>query len=353
MTISLVVVSYRSAGVLAACVASFRREVEASGVRAEVLIVEHSEDEAEARTVEAVTGVDRVLVRPNRGYAAGINTGVGEAAGELILIANPDVEFRPGSLAGVLAGLDAGYAVVGPELVWDLDGTVRLPEPEDPSPRGELARAARRRWPAAWRRGIGPAVERMWRLWRAQGAVEVPSLRGPALAFSRTTYELLGPWDEGYFLYSEETDWLWRARRRGLGLGLAAGAQVWHHWGHSTRELEGREEIEAASRRRFLDGHHPAAARFVLRWLERRTGAVGLVDAEAVEGPRAIRASGVDLWLLSPFPHLMPCAGWFGGDTVAEAVAERTGTGLWYSAGMVREGAGRWRIVGAWRWGRA
>jgi len=350
--ISLVVVSYRSAGVLPACVASFRREAGAAGLEPEVVVVEHSEDETEATAAAAVAGVDRLLVRANRGYAAGINVGVDAATGELLLIANPDVELRPGSLSGILRGLEAGYAVVGPELVWDREGLVRLPVPEDPAPRAELMRAARRRWRGAWRRGLAPAVEATWRLWKAEGAVEVSSLRGPALAFRRTTYDLLGPWDEAYFLYSEETDWLWRARRRGFRLGLAAGAQVWHHWAHSTRELDGREEIEAASRRRFLERNYGLVSRAALGWLERHPGVVGLVDADVVDGPRAVRASGVDLWLLSPFPHLMPCAGWFEGETVPEAVVERTRRGVWYSAGMVREGAGRWRVIGAWRWGR-
>ena len=97
MKVSLVAVAYRSGDVLPGCVATFRREADAARVVAEVVVVEQSEAREEAEAARAA-GADQVLERPNRGYAAGLNAGVAAATGEVLLLANPDVELEPGCL---------------------------------------------------------------------------------------------------------------------------------------------------------------------------------------------------------------------------------------------------------------
>ncbi|MBD3853733.1 MAG: glycosyltransferase, partial [Acidobacteria bacterium] len=102
MKVSLIVVCHRSSGVLRDCVESFRREAGAAGVEAEVIAVEQSEDSGEVRRV-AGASVDVLLERPNRGYAAGLNAGVAEAGGDVLLLANPDIRFFDGSVATLMA----------------------------------------------------------------------------------------------------------------------------------------------------------------------------------------------------------------------------------------------------------
>jgi len=121
--LSLVVVSHHSSAVLAECLTSFRREAGAAGVESEVVAIEQSEDSNELESVSAL-GIDRIRVCPNRGYAAGLNVGVTEATGEVLLLANPDIRFLDGSVAALLRALDEGFEVVGPKLVWDADGRV-------------------------------------------------------------------------------------------------------------------------------------------------------------------------------------------------------------------------------------
>ena len=144
-SISLVLVCHRSSEALPECLSSFRRQAAAAGVEAEVVAVEHSEDPEEARRV-ADAGVDRLLERPNLGYAAGLNAGAAEAHGEVLLLANPDIRFLEGSLDRLLAGLETGFDVVGPQFVWDAEGSVLLPPAEDPGPISEIGRSLRRRW---------------------------------------------------------------------------------------------------------------------------------------------------------------------------------------------------------------
>jgi N-acetylglucosaminyl-diphospho-decaprenol L-rhamnosyltransferase len=62
---------------------------------------------------------------------------------------------------------------------------------------------------------------------------------GSALLVSRACREAVGPWDESFFLYSEETDFALRAADLGFRLVLAPGAVVTHYQGesHSSAQL--------------------------------------------------------------------------------------------------------------------
>jgi GT2 family glycosyltransferase len=347
--VSLVVVCHRSSPVLADCVESFRREALGAGIRPEVVAVEQSEDEHEAKAVAAL-GVDRVIERANSGYAAGLNAGVAAAAGEVLLLANPDIRFLHGSLGAVLRALDGGFDMVGPRLVWDVGGKVLLPVAEDPAPGAELWRTVRRRWQQLWSVGLGGALEESWRMWTADGPVAAPGLRGPLMAVSRSGFERLGPLDEGYFLYYEDTEWAWRARRSGARIGLAADAAVVHRWGHATDRHPDRAQLEEASRRRFFRRNYGPLWRLGMRWCAggpQRSGP----PAKDVDGPQAIPHTRADLWLVSIYSHLIPAVGWLGASAPPCGVVELTEHGRWYCLAAER-GSSRWRVLGSWTWER-
>jgi GT2 family glycosyltransferase len=346
--LSLVTVTHRSSAVLPRLLESYAAEVERLGCDSEVVVVEQSEG-ADQLPEPCHESIDLVLDRPNRGYASGVNAGVAASDGEVLVLANPDTELLPGSLQHLLQALEEGWSIVGPQLVWDRQGVVLLPAPEDPAPRAELWRAARRRWPSLWQRGLTAHLDRCWRLWRLQGAEPVPCLRGPLLVLRRSLWQELGPMDEGYFLYYEETEWLWRAIRNGARVALVGDARVVHAFGHSTHVLEDRDRVEERSRQRFLRRNYPTAARALLRCIGSEYRGAMVVTHE-VSGPRAVPPVEADLWLLSPFSHLIPAAGWIDGATVPTQVDELTAHGRWHLAAASR-GPGRWQIRECWRWG--
>jgi GT2 family glycosyltransferase len=346
--VSLVIVCHRSAQVIRDCVTSFRREAAAAGVEAEVVAVEQSEDENEASGLRDA-GVDLLIERPNRGYAAGLNTGATAAGGEIFLLANPDLRFFPGSLEALLDGIRHGFDVVGPQFVWDDDAVVRLPPAEDPSPRAALSRTLRRRWRWAWRAGLAGAVEDSLRAWTARTTISVNALRGALLAVSRDAWLRFGPFDEGYFLFYEETEWLWRARRRGARLGLAAGARVQHRWGHSTGNDGRIAEREQASRRRFEARNYGPLWRGIL-WAS-GGGDRPPIAVTPLADDGVIPQLEADVWLASPFHHLLPAIGTVGAPLPPSEFLDFCRDRRWVVAAAVRE-RHHWRVTGAWRWNR-
>jgi GT2 family glycosyltransferase len=346
MKVSLIAVCHHSSQVLSGCVGSFRREAAAAGVVPEVVVVEHSEDDREAIAIEA-SEPDTILRRPNRGYAAGLNTGAGAATGDVLFLANPDIEFLGGSVAALVdAATGGGATVAGPALLWDRDGEVFLPIPDDPGPRAELRRTLDRRWPTG--RALERIAERSWRVWTAEKPCRVPSLRGPLLALGRDTASRLGPMNEDYFLYYEETEWLWRARRAGAELVVAPQSRVVHRWGHSTRKSSDSGTVEERSRIRFFERNYPKPYRALLGRLAPKTEAPGL-DFLEVAGPEELPVTEADIWLASHVNNMQPSIGGLGTSRIPSAIKEIAAVDRWYAV-MARRVNSRWQLQGRWMW---
>jgi GT2 family glycosyltransferase len=344
--VSLVTVAYFSATELARLISSFRRECGVAGLAGEVVVVEHSADAAERRAAAEV-GPDRLLEHPNRGYGAGLNRGVAAASGDLLVLANPDVELLDGSVAAMRAAIRAGASVVGPQFTWDRDGQILHPPAEDPAPSAELRAALARSAQWLWQREMVRRVDANARVWEAEQPVAVPSLRGPLMAVDRRCWHTLDGFDERFFLYSEETDWLWRARASGARLELVPAAKAIHRWAHSTWRLPQRAELERDSQQLFRRLHYPAMWRWLLRAAERLPQRAG-VAPQPVSGPGEVAVHEGDRFLLSPFRHLAPAL-WVPGVKVGE-LDTAVPDGHWVLARLDRHGS-RWTTGPAYSWG--
>ncbi len=342
--LSLVLVTYRSSAVAPAAVVSFRAEVAALGVSGEVVIVDHSEDGVEEARLRALAP-NRLLALPNRGYAAGVNAGVAAASGRTLLVGNPDITFTPGSVGRLVAAFDQGWDVVGPQ--FGLAG-LSFP-PADLQTLGEqLGRWLASRSKVWWNLQLRRELARWRSVWDATGPVPVPTLSGALLAFRREAFARVGPWDEGYFLYFEETDWLRRATAAGLRLAQSPSARVEHAWGHAAPPVATAPHFERSRRRYF-------AANF--GWRGRIAAGMGGAAApmavpEATAGGREL-PGGSRLWLVSPVPLGLPAAGFRGSGAGALAAARA----LVHAVGRAQRffltatGEDGLGPVGSWRWG--
>ena len=61
-----------------------------------------------------------------------------------------------------------------------------------------------------------------------RGPVEMDFISGCCMMMSRAVLERVGPLDERFFIYSEDSDWGVRARAAGVTLTYAPDAEVWH-----------------------------------------------------------------------------------------------------------------------------
>ncbi len=310
--ISLVLVAYHSSAVAADAIATFRREASRHQFGSEVVVVDHSEDATELARLQSLAP-DRLLAQPNRGYAAGVNAGVLASAGRVILVGNPDIVFQEGSVGAMMEALNDGWDIVGPQFV--LAGLL-FPPADLQTPTEEVWRWLAGRFSLVWLRLLRRELAR-WRIvWDANEPVATAALSGALLMFQRETFNLVGPWDEGYFLFYEETDWLRRATAASLRMAQIPRARVEHAWGHAADPAGSRGHF-SASRARFLSAHFGWRGRMIQRL---QFGASPLEPPPFPSSPCTL-PGGRLWWLLSPTTLGMPAAGLLGtGDDLFAAL---------------------------------
>jgi GT2 family glycosyltransferase len=309
MRLAIVLVHYHTPELAADAVAALRADLAACGREAEWVLVDNGSDEAGRARLDTLP-VTRLDPGRNLGYAGGVNLGVASTQGEVVFLMNPDVLVLPGCAAALLTEIERGAAIAGPRFYWDRGRRLVLPPAEVRTRRAEIAALLARRgggWAArarhAWRRHAR-------RHWEAERPLASHALSGSLLAVRRSAWERVGPFDERYPLYFEETDWLLRARCRGLAARYVPAGQAVHLYGRSAaREPRSRAWFEESARR-FRRRHYGAWFEPLLRRLDRGPG------KEPV--PRPAPAAGLDLtafgdefplWIeVSPNPAGFPAA---------------------------------------------
>lgn len=224
--LSVVTVTYNSARVLGGLLDSVPLGLEGvSGF--EVVVVDNASQDGSVALARAHPVGARVIeTGRNGGYAAGINAAAATiAADRALLVLNPDIRLKRGSAAALVSRLqdDAGIGIAVPVMTEE-SGALYYSLRREPS----LATA----WTEALMGGtfamrlglseiIGPS-----RLYRAGGCVDWAT--GAALAISPAARAAVGDWDESFFLYSEEVDYMRRVRAAGLRVECAPAARVVH-----------------------------------------------------------------------------------------------------------------------------
>ncbi|MBV8542971.1 MAG: glycosyltransferase family 2 protein [Pseudonocardiales bacterium] len=221
-----------------------------------VLLVDNgSTDGAPERAVHR-DGVRLLRTGENVGYGSAANRGVVEWGHEVgwVVVANPDIEWHPGSLDELLAAARRWprAAALGP-LIRRPDGTVY--------PSARLL--------PALGRGIGHAL--LGPIWpgnpwstayrqsdTALGERSAPWLSGSCLLLRRTAFESVGGFDCRYFMYFEDVDLGERLGRAGWLNVYVPSAEVTHLGGHATSRVS--EQMLAEHHRstyRYLADRHP------------------------------------------------------------------------------------------------
>jgi len=247
--ITAVVVAHNSGPDLARCVASIRREADACGLQAEIVVVDNASRDGAAR---ALDGVTLLANEQNRGFGTAANQGFRHARGRHVLFLNPDAALRPGSLRQLRETLDGSdAALVAPRLV--------LPSGEDQdNPRRfyDAAAVVGQRIPLP---GLGPAVQRHLLADRdLSHAQPVDWVTGAAMLADRAALPARGPFDERFFLYFEDVDLCRRLAATGRTVVYDPQAVVDHRHGAGSRRPVPWNPL--------LWRHLQSAGLYALRW---------------------------------------------------------------------------------------
>ncbi len=266
--LSIVIVNWNTRDLLRDCLRSLPA---ATGPRScEVIVVDNASGDGSPEMVAAeFPAVTLLPAGGNLGFARANNLALPRARGAHLLLLNPDTVCPPGSVDRLLACAEAhpGHGGYGP-LLTDADGRPTITCGNFPARR------------LHWLRPLATLpLGRRWRRWAQfthvpssdEPAQRVDYVAGACLLVPRAAYEAVGPLDDRFFLYFEETDWCLRAWRQDRPILLCPDAAVVHLEGRAA-ELVSRFSLQQfqASYRRFVAKHHGPAAvpgfRLAIAW---------------------------------------------------------------------------------------
>jgi len=247
-----VIVTYQSAGHIGALLEALQTERKV-GLDLDVLVVDNASTDDTWAVVARFDWVKLVASGGNLGYAAGVNVGSRLVPSErALLVLNPDLVLAPGTLARLLDGLEQpGVGVVVPRME-NADGSLCPSLRNEPSIGRAFVDAV-----------LGSHAARLPSRWsgmvwdpQAYESEQFPDWAGgAALLVSSACRAEVGDWDERYFLYSEETDFLRRVRAAGLRVRYEPTAVV-RHIGGGSGTSDGLYALCAVNSVRYYRRYH-------------------------------------------------------------------------------------------------
>jgi N-acetylglucosaminyl-diphospho-decaprenol L-rhamnosyltransferase len=255
-----IIVAFRSADVLRACVASLRCDAAVG----RIIVVNNSPGDEASVAVEGIADVLLIESPANVGFGRAINQVRHLAESPWIVLANPDTVQDHDTVSKAIDFLDARpeAALVGPRMF---------------TPDGRLDRNSKHAmnlFRMIAEKFGGPESLQGSRS-RADHAREhlTEYVIGSFVVCRRSALDAIGWFDESIFLFGEDQDLCRRLRRAGWEVWYAPIGKVVHASGHSWRQLSDVGQVHfRLSRRRELRADQGALAALVYPLLERISG---------------------------------------------------------------------------------
>ena len=221
--VTVVVVTFNSRDWIERCLESVRGY--------ETIVVDNGSSDGTVALVRERFPNVRVVEQENVGMGAGNNAGMRVGSGRYFVLLNSDAWVVGDAVERLARFADEhpDAAVVGPKLL---------------NPDGSLQPSARA-FPTLWRlsteylflRKLAPRTRVLNSFYGAgfghDEVREVDWLFGACLLVRRDAADVVGLFDEDFFMFSEETDWCYRFRQAGWKVYFFPGAEVVHVGGGS------------------------------------------------------------------------------------------------------------------------
>lgn len=225
MKATIAIISYKANELLRGCLRSLKKS---PGVQTyEIIVVDNAADEDVQRILnEEVPWAVLISNAENIGFARAVNQAFRRSTSEYVLVLNPDIHVRPGSVEALLDTIrnDAHIGLCAPKLL-NPDGSLQYSCRAFYTPKAILLRRA----------PLGPWLEnrQTWRHhlmmdWDHESVRTVDWVIGAAMMLRRAAFPDGAVMDERFFLYFEDVDLCWRLKKAGWKVVYCANAVMVH-----------------------------------------------------------------------------------------------------------------------------
>jgi N-acetylglucosaminyl-diphospho-decaprenol L-rhamnosyltransferase len=273
LTLVVSIINYRTRDLTLACVQSVLADL--GDIAGHVVVVDNRSDDGSAEAIEGWIAaqdppvpVSLVRSATNSGFSGGHNQGISALQAEFYLVLNSDALVRPGFFRTLLDAARAApqAGLFAPRIEYE-NGTQQISCFRFPSPASELIRGA----------ASGPVTRALARYDMPLDMPPAPDQIGWAsfacILLRNRMIDAIGLMDEGYFLYFEDTEYCWRARKAGWRILHVPEARAVHFRG-------GSAPVKAlAQERKRLPAYYYASR---TRFFHQAYGWAGLIAANAL-----------------------------------------------------------------------
>lgn len=235
--ISAVMVSWQTGPVLFDSIHAVLRDPDIS----ELILVDHQNPADVRQRLDALTA-DHARLRVirtdrNLGFGRGCNIGAREAEGDYLFFINPDAKPDVGVARRLIRALpEAELSALAGARILDLNGEEQSGSRRRTLTLGRALATFSGISKTGWVRPFGMEGEPL-----PEVPVNVGAISGAAFLISKSGFDALGGFDEGYFLHVEDVDLC----RRASSVWFVPDAIV-HHVGGSSRTSRFAVELEKA-----------------------------------------------------------------------------------------------------------
>jgi N-acetylglucosaminyl-diphospho-decaprenol L-rhamnosyltransferase len=262
LDIAVVIVTYKCAALTIESLNSIAAERCTEGLHIRAVVVDNASGDAPIID-EAIksngwrTWITLVVAQKNGGFAFGNNLGIARAYEDrlpsYIYLLNPDAQVRPDAIGSLARFLETHPEVgIAGSGIENLDGSDWPIAFHFPSLMSEALQGM----------DLGPLM-RLFRRWTVgqhmtKTSQPIDWICGASMLIRPAVLESIGGLDENYFLYFEETDFCYRAKRAGFATWYVPESRVMHIRGQSTTVTDltiGPKRLPAywfESRRRYF-----------------------------------------------------------------------------------------------------
>ena len=235
--VSVIVVNWNTRELLRACLAS--TYAESPSLQLDVIVVDNGSSDGSVEMVrEEFKHAILIANKDNRGFAAANNQGIAIARGRYVLLLNSDTIVLDRAIEKTVAFANqytdtavTGCRILNPDrtlqnscflfpsnLNWFLFFTYLYKL----FPRSRFFGREQMTW------------------WQRDDVREVDVVTGCFMLVNKKAIEAVGPMDEQFFMYAEETDWCYRFKRMGWKNRFTPSAEIIHIGGASAARLGAR-----------------------------------------------------------------------------------------------------------------
>lgn len=217
MDLSIIIPSFNTKDLLDQCLASIERSLKGVSLTYEIIVVDNASTDGSIQLLNTkYKRVIKILNDKNIGYGKANNLGIQKAKGKFLLLLNSDIEVLDSAIPKLYAfGLDKPKAFVGGKLL-NRDKTPQA----SCGPFYTLPVIA----VMLFLKGDAFGITRS----SPNQTTYTDWVSGACLFASKQAFVDVGLFDESIFMYMEEIDLLYRARKKGYGTFFYPDAEFIH-----------------------------------------------------------------------------------------------------------------------------